>query len=395
MKNIFESIKIGSLIGKNWIGRASKKENSDLDAWTKDCVENQELFNILQEDKEIVSAIERYDQFNSEKAWSAYERRIGGIARKRRLKKFAVAASTILVLSISIIAVYQYLSSKVDTVDETAVAQIEPGEPKAYLESSKGEKWDLQNLNDQHREELKQKVGVSVDGNTIVDTKDADIEAEPEWMTLVTPRGGEYKMVLEDSTEVWLNADSRLVFPNKFVGTKRLVKLEGEAYFSVRKNKQLPFIVELNGMQVRVLGTQFNVSAYNNDVSIKTTLVEGKVSLYQQESAVDDIVLNPGQQGIYNKDETIINVKEVDVSQYISWKDGRFVFTYETLEQITRILERWYDVEFEFQDEALKSVRFSGEFLRYDNLDEIFKIIRKTGTSIDFNNNGKTIKITR
>jgi len=232
-----------------------------------------------------------------------------------------------------------------------------------------------------------------VEGNTLINSKEVQDEKQAELLALVTPRGGEYKMILDDGTEVWLNADSRLEFPDKFVAGTRKVKLVGEAYFSVTKDVQRPFIVSLNSMDIEVLGTEFNVSAYSNDTQIKTTLVEGKVSIKNGAETENHKVLAPGEQASFDKNNNTIEVQKVDVNEFIAWKDGRFVFGYQQLGEITKVLERWYDVDFIFADENLRSIPFSGEFLRYDDISKIFEIIKKTGTQLEFKQTGRTIEI--
>lgn len=192
-----------------------------------------------------------------------------------------------------------------------------------------------------------------------------------ELLTVATPRGGTYQVVLSDGTKVWLNADSKLVFPSNFGNTKqRIVNLSGEGYFEVTKNKNQPFIVESNGQQVKVLGTRFNINSYTDEGGTKTTLLEGSVD-------VNGTVLKPDQQAT-NTGNTI-KVQEIDASSAIDWKNGEFVLGGQSLEAIMSKISRWYDVEVTYEDQQLKKQTFGGQVSRFVNVSEILDLMELTG----------------
>ena len=186
-----------------------------------------------------------------------------------------------------------------------------------------------------------------------------------------TLTGMEYTLTLSDGTQVYLNAESRLKYPVVFRGAERVVELSGEAYFKVSKDALRPFIVEMNGVNVRVLGTSFNVRSYADEGQVVTTLVEGKVKVNDQ-----DIV--PGEQAVYSKNDGSTTVRQVEVEQYVAWQEGTFVFRNERLENIMKTLGRWYGVEFHFLDERAKEIRIGARFGRYDDMQPIIDMIKKT-----------------
>ncbi|RIH63661.1 FecR family protein [Mariniphaga sediminis] len=393
MSSFFEVLKTGTLIGKYLTGKETEKEQKLLHEWIDEKEENKTLFDSIRDEKQLVNSIKEYDQFSPDVAWKRYSQSITKQSRKEMYFRWKVAASIIVIVTLSVVVLFNNFPQKEPVVAEVT-QPILPGEPKAFIEFCGGAKFDLQNLDGEQQEKLARDAGIVVDGITVIKSKVNEAESRPEILAIVTPRGGEYKMVLDDGTQVWLNADSRMEFPNKFSEYERKVKLSGEAFFSVSKDATRPFIVSLNGMEVEVLGTEFNISAYGDDAQIQTTLVEGKVSVksMQEPDGIQNILL-PGEQASFNKCNNVISIRQVDVLQFISWRDGRFVFSYQTLGEITKVLERWYDVDFVFASNELKDIPFSGEFLRYENIEKVYEIIRKTGTKLNFKQNGRTIEI--
>lgn len=175
---------------------------------------------------------------------------------------------------------------------------------------------------------------------------------EPEMKTISTPRGKDYELVLSDGTVVLLNADSKITFPTRFTGDKRTVKLVGEAYFKVSKNKHRPFIVETGNLYTKVLGTEFNLKAYpHSDVNV--TLIKGSVAVNAEGK---EVMLKPGENAEYSENKDI-EVTTVDTEGYIQWKDGYFYFDNVPLIDVVRDLGRWYNVNIEIRNNSLMSYR--------------------------------------
>ena len=192
---------------------------------------------------------------------------------------------------------------------------------------------------------------------------------------------------LSDGTKVWLNSDFELRFPVTFVGDRRNVEIEGEAYFEVAKDEGKPFHVLANGVDIKVLGTSFNVMAYRGHTI--TTLVEGKVCLtYKDES----VLIVPDWQAEVIAETGKILMREVDARNFTLWKDGVFYFENAALETIAERLSQWYDVNIIFNDEALKKLRYSVEMKRYNNIQDLLTKIEKT-QKVKFLIQGKSVYI--
>ncbi len=212
--------------------------------------------------------------------------------------------------------------------------------------------------------------------------------------TIATPRGGQYQIVLADGTKVWLNAASSLRFPAAFVGNTREVALTGEGYFEVAHNKEKPFRVSVNGVVVNVLGTHFNVSAYPDDASVKTTLLEGSVGV--EKNGVRKMI-SPGEQArIENKsnsEDPNISVQRVDVEDVVAWKNGRFIFHDDNIQSVMKQLARWYDVTVSYEGD-ITNEEFIGVISRskYENISEILGMLEKTHT-ISFAVSGRHVTV--
>lgn len=194
-----------------------------------------------------------------------------------------------------------------------------------------------------------------------------------EYHTLSTPRGGKYKLVLPDGTDVWLNAESSITFPTAFTGKGREVAITGEAYFEVVHNAKQPFQVKVNDMVVEVLGTHFNINSYKDESSIKTTLLEGSVKIKRGDGKT--VLLAPGQQAQAGRvTGESIDVTAPDTEQVMAWKNGRFYYNNADLKTIMRQIMRWYNVEVEYSGKV--PVRyFTADISRDNNLSAILKVL--------------------
>ncbi|CAL1519686.1 FecR domain-containing protein [Chitinophaga sp. MM2321] len=219
--------------------------------------------------------------------------------------------------------------------------------------------------------------------------------AEILYNTIATPRGGEYELVLADGTKVWMNAASSLHFPTTFHGKERRVVLTGEAYFEVAKNPDMPFKVTVNDMEVAVLGTHFNVNAYTDENSIRTTLLEGavKVTATAASTGQQPMLLKPGQQAQVNKEGQLQLVKNVNVDVATAWKNGRFEFDDNSLPSVMRQITRWYNVDVVYEGN-IPDISFSGAISRQENVSQVLTMLELTHM-IRFRLEGKTIHIMR
>lgn len=253
------------------------------------------------------------------------------------------------------------------------IESIVPGQPMATLTQSDGSSVDLKN--EDILVKTSSKPAVSPDQGT--NTRE-DLEAIA-CNVLSVPRGGEFHIVLEDSTEVWLNADSSLEYPESFSVDERRVSVSGEAYFKVHAEKDRPFYVCTEGQVVKVYGTEFGVNSYPEDNNVYTTLVSGKVGIFPEDLQSSMLFLSPDHQAIFSKTEESIQVEPVNSKIVTSWKDGMFVFEDQTLKQIMVQLSRWYDFDYEFADEEVGQIQFKGRIHRYSKFADLLEILEKAG----------------
>ncbi|MNJ87469.1 fec operon regulator FecR [compost metagenome] len=286
----------------------------------------------------------------------------------------AVACMIIVMFSISYY-VFQPAKLKQNELDNVSVQNdIAPGKNTATLTLANGE---IVALSEQHD-------GVIIDGNKVSYTNGALAQnlRSAGMLLAQTPRGGTYIVTLSDGTKVWLNNESKLYFPSAFEGKERTVKLEGEAYFEVatdytngKSGSKKPFFVETKYQTVKVLGTHFNISAYNNENSSSTTLLEGKVE-------VKGAILVPGQQAIVDS-EGKLQIREVSVEEIVAWKNGDFLFNEEKLSSLIKKIARWYDVDINIEQVDGDKL-FTGQISRSRRLKSVLELL-SLSSNISFN----------
>jgi len=317
-------------------------------------------------------AADAYDNISHERAFGNVKTIIHQIKRKRRLLFIRNIAATLIIGLCIIAGGLKWLHTSKEQRSNAGMQVIQPGSSKATLILGNGEQLILDELNDSV---------IITNWGAQVKKEGAELNYEKSQLEkeeiniLRTPRGGEYTLLLADGTKVWLNAQSELKYPVTFIGNKREVSLSGEAYMEVAHNPDKPFIVHTNRGAVEVLGTTFNIKAYNDEEQMATTLVEGEVRLSDKKG--ETIILKPSMQGIVT-DNNKIELKDVDVSLYTSWKDGMFTYRNQTLGQIIDDFSRWYDFEFLFESNQLKNIRFTAEIERYKNPEPLLKVLEKT-----------------
>lgn len=219
---------------------------------------------------------------------------------------------------------------------------------------------------------------------------DDGAQASDALVTLLVPRGNDFYIVLADGTKVWMNAESELRYPQIFTGSKREVWLKGEAYFEVAADASKPFIVETAGQRIEVLGTQFNVNAYPTEEKSAVTLVEGKVKV-----AVTGQVsqtLRPGQQSVLKSEH--LAVRDVNVDDYIAWKNDEFMFNEESLTEAVHRIGRWYDLDIDV-DPALKDIQLWGSLPRRENFGQVLRLIQLTNKHVKVEIEGRRVRFMR
>lgn len=328
--------------------------------------------------KAVKAAVEKGEleidrQVISRRGWQDFEGRISRKIRWKRVWQYVAAA----MIPISVFGWLVWQNEMKEKNPVIMTEQIVPGEKRAVLVMANGQRIDLKDSDDLHFQEGKGTI-VSVSDTEGLKYKETEAETEKKeesYHTLIVPRGGEYKLQLSDGTRVWLNAGSKLRYPVQFMGKERIVFLEGEAYFEVERDTQHPFVVKTGEKTgVKVLGTQFNVSAYADDQDVTATLAEGKVQLFHAGRILD---LEPNEQVCLNTVTGEMSKQTVDASMYTAWKNGAFIFEKYPLEKIMKQLERWYEIETVFTDEEVKEICFDGEFRRSDDFNVVLKLLER------------------
>lgn len=368
---------------------ASVDELNYLEKWL-DTNKNIDVFNRFVEIEFLTTmCIEVFDVKNAKELVNAKFKKA-----KRRKKviiyqRIAVAASILIIISLSIYTFSNVFESKADIV--ATENTIKTGKSKAILTLANGDQISLE------KDKTYQTKETRGDGDKLLYNQEENktsVAANIKYHYLTIPRGGEYSLVLADGTKILLNSDSKLKYFTRFIkGKPRNVELiYGEAYFDVSPSSKFngsTFNVFSKGQKIRVLGTTFNVKAYNEEDFIATTLVEGKV-LVQKGKVKKTLWSN--QQSIVSEGSDVIIVVDVDVANEISWVHGLFTFEEETLDEMMKVLARWYNAEIIFEDATKKQFVFTGVLERTKSIDTILQIIQETSkTEIIFEINENKI----
>ena len=385
MKKLNQSFHISQLIIRSFQQELDENGKRDLVSWLNTDPRNQALYQDLQQ-KDLAERKQQIKQLHPEKSWKQLERQIHFKRNNHYLTIFKYVAILLLILSTGLYYYSQrFTTDKPFTPTVTANIPV-PGSTKAILILESGEEIELtsgQNFC------LQQDTNIQIlntDNILRINISDSISPLKENYSTLSVPKGGEYRIVLSDGSKVWLNSDSRLRFPSPFSGDKRTVFLEGEAYFEVAKNAQIPFVVTTSaGIDVKVLGTKFNVASYENDEQVTTTLAEGSVEVGDEKGSVR---LKPEEQALFCKGDRSLRVQKVDVGMYLAWKDGKFIFEEQSLEQIMKQLQRWYEMSVFYTNEEVKQYTFSGDLKKYDDFDKIIRMLEEvSGIKISIKEN--------
>ena len=224
-------------------------------------------------------------------------------------------------------------------------------------------------------------LGIGVSLSTLYLTNQENLSTVGNYK-LVTSKGEKSYLQLPDGTRVWLNSCTTLEYEENYGHSNRSIYLDGEAYFEVAKNKDLPFVVKANGIDVKAIGTAFNVSDYMEDSQLTTTLFNGKVAV-QPTLTKQEVLLEPNQVAVYDKSRNKIEVVPYDKKLFAQWRGGFLSFKMMYLQDITKLLERNYNVVFRYENQGIKKLRFSGSFRNNEDLSEILNVI-KTNTGIRY-----------
>ncbi len=383
---IKQDFHIANLIAQYISGEITEEQTAELTSWRKESSAHEILFQKICDEENLKQHIRQSTSFNPLSGWAEVEKRIRKDKNKSRYIKILSYAAVIM-LPIIFVGISMKFKSPFPHEQILVAQSILPGESKAILTLDNGK---TINLDKKASDLLEQIDGTNIQvDSTMLNYQLAQKSTkgkEPIYNKVETPRGGEYALLLSDGTKVHLNAMSSLRFPVTFAKGTREVELEGEAFFEVSKTGE-PFIVNMNGMQVEVLGTTFNISAYPNE-EYQTTLVTGSVKVNTETG--ESCILKPSQQASVTLGNNSIQVRTVDAEFYTSWVKGKIHFKDQRLEDIMKTLSRWYDMEVIYANEKIKDIRFGCNVDRYTEITPFVRLLERT-EKVHVKVNGKTI----
>jgi transmembrane sensor len=372
--------RIKQLILQSLRGENNPEEQEELEAWLNASEDNRALFERMSSPAWMEGAIATMDAVHEEEGWERLQANTqdpfpAGAPNRRTLIRFpgwagwAAAAALVLFLGA---AAYWWSRQSPETIAIRQLQDIPPGSSHARLTLANGQTIVLDtgangSLAFQGNSRIKKA------GGQIVYQEKGTATGETLYNKVSTPRGGQYKIRLQDGTDIWLNAASSITYPVAFNGHDRKVTVTGEAYFEIAPDRKKPFIVQVNNTEVRVLGTRFNINAYAEEGSIKTTLLEGGINVFC--GADNHTLLQPGEQA-QTKGAAITVIKDVDLEQVIAWKNGFFSFDHADLQAVMRQLERWYDIDVLYEG-RVPDIKLKGELDRQANLSDVLRYFSK------------------
>lgn len=375
-----ELIKIQSLIVLHLEGSLGEADRLVLEQWKAAHPDNRQLFEELTDTENLEMELRRLRSVNVDAALERFKQvhnmEVAPVETPRmhflrRWQWAAAAAAIILLATTTLFLILSDRSGKPKSLAHTS--EIQPGKSGAILTLADGSQVLLDSIRDSVVA-LQGGATAKIVGGALYYESSGN---EVVYNTMSTPTGRQYHLTLPDGTVVWLNSLSSIRFPTVFAGSERLVEITGEAYFEVAKNKEMPFRVKINRhADVTVLGTSFNINAYQDEQMIKTTLLEGLVRV---KSGVDSLQLRPGEQTQIRPSGGISKTFAIqDMDEVVAWKNGLFSFNNTGLEEVTRQLKRWYGIDVKFEGPVPDKI-FRGELDRGVRLDAVLNWLTELG----------------
>ena len=356
--------------------------------------------DFLATSKEELTLVRIFNQIEQKIGRSGHQleekRRSSGPFYTKAFYRMAIAATLFLILGGGLYYSIKRYSSQ-NIVNQTYVKEILPGKSTATLTLASGRKIIL---SESVKGELGQEGGVVISktaaGEIIYQVKGNKTGSSDQLNTLSTAKGEHYQVILPDGSKVWLNAASSITYPVSFVKQQeRIVKLAGEAYFEIAKDKQHAFLVKTNKQEIKVLGTHFNVSAYEDDAITKTTLLEGSVRIVSEHristSGEPSVVLKPGQQAVLTGQS--FSVSQIDTEESVAWKNGYFRFSKENITGVMRKLSRWYNLDVVYEG-PVSTEEFSGTVSSAKPIDQVLRMLQYSN-SVHFKIEGRRVTVTK
>lgn len=370
MDDLKHRLQVAQWIAEEFSGIIGDDHRARLEAWRKESAGNEQEYQELLQEFRSGNLSDPYPADEVVRQWKKFTKKNRSL---RPAFSYWYRYAALIILLLGVPGILKWQSDKARRTDEMSAQTISLAQGSPLLVLADGR---TMLLNDSVG--LARKTGlqqIRFDNRGIAYQKTDTLEKEEIFNTLIIPKGGEFQIQLADGSRVWLNSETELRYPVNFTAEERRVFLKGEAYFEVAKNLQKPFVVTTSaGIDVKVLGTKFNVASYDNDDQVTTTLAEGSVEVGDEKGYVR---LKPEEQALFCKGDRSLRVQKVDVGMYLAWKDGKFIFEEQSLEQIMKQLQRWYEMSVFYTNEEVKQYTFSGDLKKYDDFDKIVRMLEE------------------
>lgn len=384
------------------LGTASAEEREMLGSWLDESEDNRQLYKNIIRWKCIGQRLRLEDEINQTTDFKRIHREVSKqLVKRNPERKIWIRVGWVSGVAAACLLGIFFAWNSTRQTDVTVVMNKEKVVQEVPLEKEKvmlvledGRQIGLKN----HASDSIKLAQVTLvgDGSQLQYMSNSDSIPQREVIhKIYTIVGGDYSLVLSDGTRVWLNAETELEYPAQFIGGERVVKLKGEAYFEVARDAERPFIVQTGDMRTRVLGTSFNISAYANEGAVYTTLLSGRVEVCLADDAgrrIAPVVLEPGMQSRWERGTESFMVREVDPANIVAWRYGVFVFDEDDLEVVTRMLSRWYEVEFVTSGVREGHHTFSGKMSKDEKLESILKMLTMAGGP-EFRVEGNVVRV--
>jgi len=363
MKTLHNSKFTAKLIIKYLKDELTEQEKDIFQAWLNADPKNQALLASFRDTATVQNEINFINGIDVNADWEAISKQTN-LAPKHRARGnrlFVYSAAALLLITVSI-GIYTYkIKSSIRAV--TTAYDVMPGKQKAFLEMADGSAINL----DEHPKQVQTKDGSAINTKAGILAFKANNNQSHGYNLLKTPKAGEYKMILPDGTQVWLNAASSLKFSTDFNKNERRVELKGEAYFEVAHNKTLPFTVHFNNTEVEVVGTHFNINSYGK--KSKTTLIEGAIKITEGN---DQKSLKPGDEAVTEAGK--VDISKTETYKSIAWKEGVFYFNEDKMTDILDQVARWYNVEIIYNGSP-STKKYNGNIRRQATLNQVLEML--------------------
>lgn len=363
----------------------SAQELSMLEDWAKESPSNAELLRRVRDSDIVFNDVLQWLEFQRDDKWldklekktlqRIRDQRASELLNNRRTKRSYLKY----VASIAIVLIGSYLYFQYNGRDDFSsyeLADLSPGSNKATVTFSNGKSLEL----------IGEKVGIILDEGGIYTDGSIGWQGDKESNELIvqTPKGGGYQVTLSEGTKIWLNSDSKLIYPSSFKNGNREIEIQGEAFLDVatiyENGEKVPFRVKVAEQSIEVLGTQFNVKGYEEEEAVETTLVEGSVRVQLENKA---LLLSPGEQSVALNGE--LEKSTVDMDQYLAWRDNYFMFFETELKEAMATLGRWYDFQVVY-DKDIPETYLYGKISRKNSLTDVLKVLETSGLKYKIEN---------